>query len=226
MSLTATLRLPAGDEEDLPLLRRWLAEPHVAEWWGDAGERRSPRSARHIDSDIGRAADRRARRQADRLSPELRSASGGRPSLSDQPFGTLGHRPVDRPAGAGRHRPWLGACCGSSSTNCSRKARRASSSIPHPGQCRAIRAYEKAGFTAVGDADFDLWSGVADGARRGPDADDGACSDRPQCAVLANRDSHMERHVIRLCHGGPTACGFDWKTGLGSPCCSAVQAPC
>jgi aminoglycoside 6'-N-acetyltransferase len=23
---------------DLPLLRRWLAEPHVTEWWGDAGE--------------------------------------------------------------------------------------------------------------------------------------------------------------------------------------------
>ena len=24
--------------DDLPLLRRWLAMPHVTEWWGDAGE--------------------------------------------------------------------------------------------------------------------------------------------------------------------------------------------
>jgi aminoglycoside 6'-N-acetyltransferase len=24
--------------DDLPLLRRWLAMPHVAEWWGDADE--------------------------------------------------------------------------------------------------------------------------------------------------------------------------------------------
>ena len=24
--------------DDLPLVRRWLAMPHVAEWWGDAGE--------------------------------------------------------------------------------------------------------------------------------------------------------------------------------------------
>ena len=23
---------------DLPLVRRWLAEPHVAEWWGDPDE--------------------------------------------------------------------------------------------------------------------------------------------------------------------------------------------
>ena len=24
--------------EDFPLLRRWLAEPHVAKWWGDPDE--------------------------------------------------------------------------------------------------------------------------------------------------------------------------------------------
>ena len=24
--------------EDLPLIKRWLAMPHVTEWWGDAGE--------------------------------------------------------------------------------------------------------------------------------------------------------------------------------------------
>jgi aminoglycoside 6'-N-acetyltransferase len=23
---------------DLPLLRRWLAEPHVRQWWGDPAE--------------------------------------------------------------------------------------------------------------------------------------------------------------------------------------------
>jgi len=23
---------------DLPLVRRWLAAPHVREWWGDPGE--------------------------------------------------------------------------------------------------------------------------------------------------------------------------------------------
>ena len=24
--------------DDLPLIRRWLAEPHVAQWWGDPAE--------------------------------------------------------------------------------------------------------------------------------------------------------------------------------------------
>ena len=85
-----------------------------------------------MDSDLDRAADRRARRQADRLSPELRSASRGRPSLPGPALRHARHRRVDRRAGTGRHRPWLGDRAAVRRDRCSRKAGRASSSIPIP----------------------------------------------------------------------------------------------
>ena len=48
--------------DDLPMIKRWLAEPHVREWWGDpaeqyqlvSGDLNEPAMDQHIVSTDGR----------------------------------------------------------------------------------------------------------------------------------------------------------------------------
>ena len=52
--------------DDLPLLRDWLARPHVAEWWRDADEQFELVSGdlEHHDMDAVHRLDRRSVRSA------------------------------------------------------------------------------------------------------------------------------------------------------------------
>ncbi|WP_416859558.1 GNAT family N-acetyltransferase [Mesorhizobium sp. M8A.F.Ca.ET.057.01.1.1] len=109
------------------------------------GDRRDQRSYREY---FRRAADRRARRQADRLFAELRPAYGGRSPYADQPFGTLG---IDLSIG----RPELVGIGHGSAIVRQFVEDLFEEGVPRviidpdPANIRAIRAYEKAGFRAI-----------------------------------------------------------------------------
>ena len=87
--LLATTSAPVT-ETDLPMLAAWLAEPHVAEWWDDARQARSPRSARHMDSvavePLIVELDGRPIAYLQSYDPHLEDDH----PYQDQPFGTLG----------------------------------------------------------------------------------------------------------------------------------------
>jgi aminoglycoside 6'-N-acetyltransferase len=136
-------------EKDFRLLERWLSEPHIAEWWGDATEELAA-IGEHMDSI-----------SVEPLIVEL----GGRPiaylqtydphleddhPYNDQPFGTLG---LDLSIGEA---DLVGVGLGSA------MLRQFIEELfdegtprviidPDPANKRAIRAYEKAGFTPIGE---------------------------------------------------------------------------
>lgn len=137
----------AVEDDDLELLASWLREPHVAEWWGD------PDAA---------LAEIRESMESDSVEP-LIVELGGRPiaylqsydphleddhPYADQPFGTLG---LDLSIGVA---DLIGI--GHGSAILSRFAEELFEEgaprliiDPHPDNARAIRAYEKAGFTKI-----------------------------------------------------------------------------
>ena len=135
-------------ERDLTLLRRWLEQPHVARWWGDP--------EKGIDE---------ARQAMDEISVEpLIVELDGRPiaylqsydphledghRYQDQPFGTLG---IDISIGDAE---LTGKGHGAAIIRqfCAALFDEGAPRIvidPHPDNARAIRAYEKAGFTPIG----------------------------------------------------------------------------
>jgi aminoglycoside 6'-N-acetyltransferase len=136
-------------EADFPLLAGWLAAPHVAEWWTDGVEASL--------AEIGQAMDSI---DTEPLIVEL----SGRPiaylqsydphleddhPYQDQPFGTLG---IDLSIGPAE---LVGIGHGSAIVQQFVEAlfdEGAPRVIidPHPDNRRAIRAYEKAGFRAIG----------------------------------------------------------------------------
>ena len=116
-------------ETDLPMLSAWLAEPHVAEWWDDGPEASKAEIMEAMD-DIATEPlivelDGRPIAYIQSYDPHLEDDH----PYQDQPTGTLG---IDQFIGL----PELvgighgSASCGPSSTSSSRKAARASSSIP------------------------------------------------------------------------------------------------
>ncbi len=140
----------AVTEADLPMLSAWLAEPHVAEWWNDGQE-----------DPLAEIVEAMASDSTEPLIVEL----GGTPigyvqsydphledhhPYQDQPFGTLG---IDVTIGVPE---LVGIGHGSRLVSafveilfeegCPRVI-----IDPHPGNKRAIRAYEKAGFQAFGE---------------------------------------------------------------------------
>lgn len=131
---------------DLPLLRRWLQEPHLAEWWGDADEAVAE-IAEAIDSvdtePLVVELNRRPIAYLQSYDPHLEDDH----PYQDQPFGTLG---VDLSIGP----PEL-AGIGHGSAILSQFAELLFEEgclrviiDPDPSNARAIRAYEKAGFRA------------------------------------------------------------------------------
>jgi aminoglycoside 6'-N-acetyltransferase len=133
-------------EEDLPLLARWLAEPHMAEWWDPVEEsiakiRQAMESIETEPLIVELEGEPIAYLQS--YDPHLEENH----PYQDQPFGTLG---VDISIGPAE---MLGKGHGSAIV------RQYAEQLfeegvprliidPDPANLRAIRAYEKAGFTA------------------------------------------------------------------------------
>jgi aminoglycoside 6'-N-acetyltransferase len=133
-------------EEDFSMLRGWLAEPHMAQWW------------KPVEQSI---ANIRAAMESVETEPLIVELDGkpiaylqcydphledGHP-YQDQPFGTLGLDISIGPA------DFLGKGHGSAiiSQFAEQLFDEGAPRViidPHPGNLRAIRAYEKAGFTA------------------------------------------------------------------------------
>ena len=138
-------------QKDLPLLRKWLETPHVAEWWGDPDEALAEVRA-HIGSDSVEPLivelDGRPIAYLQIYDPHLEDDH----PYADQPFGTLG---LDLSIGTAE---LIGIGHGSAML-----AQFAAELFdegaprliidPHPDNLRAIRAYEKAGFTKLGRRD-------------------------------------------------------------------------
>ncbi|KQZ15287.1 aminoglycoside adenylyltransferase [Mesorhizobium sp. Root554] len=136
----------AVTEKDLPTIAGWLAEPHVAEWWGDP-ETEIAAIREHIDSV-----------SVEPLIVEL----NGKPiaylqsydphmeddhPYADQPFGTLGVDltiGVPELVGIGHGSAILRQFVGQLFTEGTPRV----IIDPDPANGRAIRAYEKAGFRA------------------------------------------------------------------------------
>ncbi len=133
-------------EADLPLLKRWLAEPHWAEWWDepDAGIADIREAMDSIECEpliVELAGKPIAYLQA--YDPHLED---GHP-YQDQPFGTLGLDISIGPAemlGQGHGSAILGQFVEQLfEEGCPRVI-----IDPDPANVRAVRAYEKAGFRA------------------------------------------------------------------------------
>lgn len=131
-------------EDDLPMISRWLAEPHVAEWWGDPEQ--GLREIADAITDIATEPlivelDGRPFAYLQTYDPHLEDDH----PYQDQPTGTLG---MDISIGP---REFLGKGHGSGAIAAFIQ-QLFSEGVPriiidpHPDNTRAIRAYEKAGF--------------------------------------------------------------------------------
>lgn len=131
-------------EKDLPMLKAWLAEPHLREWWGDpdevVAEIREAMASVETEPLIGEL-DGRPIAYLQWYDPHLEDDH----PYQDQPFGTLG---IDLSIGPP---DFLGKGHGSA------MLRALADDLfdegaprliidPDPANARAIRAYEKAGF--------------------------------------------------------------------------------
>ena len=133
--------------DDLPLLARWLAEPHVAEWWDDqdgiaeieaamADPATEPFIVEWGGKPIG---------YAQHYGPHLED---GHP-YRDQPAGTRGIDQFIGPpefVGIGHGSRFVAAFV----DNLFRRGAPRAVTDPDPANPRAIRAYEKAGFAPLG----------------------------------------------------------------------------
>lgn len=134
-------------EADLPMLAAWLAEPHVAQWWGEGPEASLAEIRQAMDSDDTEPLivelDGRPIAYLQSYDPHLEDDH----PYQDQPFGTLGiDISIGPPELLGKgHGPAI--------------VRQFAGLLfeegaprviidPHPDNLRAIRAYEKAGFHA------------------------------------------------------------------------------
>jgi aminoglycoside 6'-N-acetyltransferase len=129
---------------DLPLVRRWLAQPHVAQWWGDTCEQfelvSGDLEVEAMDQFIV-ATDARPFGYIQCYDPEVWPDNG----LGDHPKGTRGIDQfigelamVDRGHGSAFIRAFVDRLLASGTPRVI--------TDPDPANARAIRAYEKAGF--------------------------------------------------------------------------------
>ena len=136
--------------DDLPLMKRWLAMPHVTEWWGDAGEQyelvrgdlEHPAMDQYIVATDGRPF-------AYLQCYDLTAWNSG---FGAQPLGARGidqfiGEPdmIERGHGSAFIRAFVDECL--------RNGAPRIVTDPDPANTRAIRAYEKAGFEKAGMVD-------------------------------------------------------------------------
>ncbi|MEP9387088.1 GNAT family N-acetyltransferase [Mesorhizobium sp. KR9-304] len=134
-------------EADLPMLRAWLAEPHVAEWWGEGPEVSLAEIVEAMESvetePLIVELDGRPIAYVQSYDPHLED---GHP-YQDQPFGTLGMDiSIGPPELVGKgHGPAIVRQFTAMlfEEGCPRVI-----IDPDPANARAVRAYEKAGFVA------------------------------------------------------------------------------
>ena len=133
-------------QADLPLLARWLAEPHMAEWWGDP-KTELEQIREHIDSvsvePLIVELDGRPIAYLQSYDPHMEDKH----PFQDQPMGTLG---IDLSIGIA---DLLGKGHGSAilqqlAEDLFDEGAPRLIVDPDPDNARAIRAYEKAGFAA------------------------------------------------------------------------------
>ncbi len=140
----------AVTEGDLPLLRRWLEAPHVAEWWTDGTEASLASIREAMDSvsvePLIVELDGRPIAYLQAYDPHLEDDH----PYADQPFGTLG---LDISIGPAE---LLGVGHGSAilaqfAQDLFDEGAPRVVIDPDPKNHRAIRAYEKAGFRVLGE---------------------------------------------------------------------------
>lgn len=136
-------------EADLPLIARWLAEPHVAQWWGDSAAELEG-IASHIDSIAVEPfiIELDGRPIGYIQSCDLYLDEDENP-FDDQPFGTLGiDQFIGEPGMIGLgHGPRLIAQFAEMMFE---EGAPRLIVDPAPANRRAIRAYERAGFRPLG----------------------------------------------------------------------------
>ena len=137
---------------DLPLVKDWLARPHVTEWWGDTDEQ-----FELVSGDLGIeamdqfivAAGERPFAYLQCYDPQVWPENG----LGDHPTGTRG---IDQFIGEadllnrGHGSAFIRQFC---DTLFARSVP-AVTTDPDPFNARAVRAYEKAGFRPIGPMDM------------------------------------------------------------------------
>ena len=141
---------------DLPLVRRWLAEPHVVQWWGDPLEQFELVSG---DLEVEAGWSSSSWRSDDRpfgylqcYDPDVWPENG----LGDHPRGTRGidqfigeQDMVDRGHGSAFIRTFIDRLLAAGAPRVI--------TDPDPANARAIRAYEKAGFRASWSGRYPRW---------------------------------------------------------------------
>ena len=135
---------------DLPLIRRWLAEPHVAQWWGDpaeqfdlvSGDLAEPAMDQYIVSSGG----------SDFAYLQCYDLTAWNQGFGEHPRGTRGidlfigePTMIERGHGSGFIRAFTD---GRLKAGAPRML-----TDPDPENTRALRAYERAGFERVGMVD-------------------------------------------------------------------------
>jgi aminoglycoside 6'-N-acetyltransferase len=133
--------------DDLPLVRRWLETPHVAQWWYDPGDQFALVSGDLHDPAMGQfivAADHRPFAYLQCYDPTAWPEGG----LGAPPDGTRGINQfigepdmIDRGHGSAMIRDFVDSLL---KTGTPRVV-----TDPDPANSRAVRAYEKAGFQKV-----------------------------------------------------------------------------
>jgi len=136
--------------DDLPMIERWLAEPHVREWWGDpaeqyalvSGDLDEPAMDQYIVSADGR----------DFGYLQCYDLTAWNSGFGEQPKGTRGidlfigeADMIERGHGSAMIRAFADERLGSGAPRVV--------TDPDPENIRALRAYERAGFTPVGMVD-------------------------------------------------------------------------
>ena len=136
-------------EKDFPLLGRWLREPHVAEWWDDPDEELAG-IREHMDSisvePLIVELDGKPIGYLQTYDPHLEDDH----PYADQPFGTLGvdlSIGVPDLVGVGHGSALLGQFIDELFAEGTPRV----VIDPDPANKRAVRAYEKAGFTPIGE---------------------------------------------------------------------------